>query len=90
MLLLSSCKLSIKACFWPTVRPLVAFLIGLLFVGVLAGLFVFVGTSRGGAGKLGTSTELVDSVDFRFFCRVGAIMYFDVGFGWRGGSGIFV
>lgn len=53
-------------------------------MGVLAGLWVFVGTSRGGAGKVCTSTELelVDSVDLRFFCRVGAIV--EGGFGSSG------
>lgn len=56
-----------------------AFRMGLRFVGVLAGLLIFVGTSCGGAGKLCISTELVDSVDLRFFCRVGAIAYFGMG-----------
>jgi hypothetical protein len=55
------------------VIPIVDFLIGLLVVRVLAGLRVFVGATCGGAGKLCTSTELVDSVDLRFFDRVGAI-----------------
>lgn len=72
-ILLSSCKLSMSACFCPIVIPIFDFRMGLLFVGVLIGLRVFVGTSCGGAGKLRTSTELVDSVDLRFFCRVGAM-----------------
>lgn len=51
------------------------FLIGLRFdVGVVAGLRVFVGTNLGGTGKFCTSTEAADSVDLRFFDRVGAIV----------------
>jgi len=69
----SSCKLSIKACFCAIVIPIFCFLIGLLFVGVLAGLRVFVGIICGGAGKFWISKELVDSVDLRFLERVGAI-----------------
>lgn len=67
---LSSCKLSIKACFWPNVIPILTFLMGLRFVGVLAGLRVLVATICVGC----TSTELADSVDLRFLERVGAIL----------------
>lgn len=70
---ISSCRLSINACFCAKVIPIFCFLIGLLFVGVLAGLRVFVGIICGGAGKFWISTELVDSVDLRFLERVGAI-----------------
>jgi hypothetical protein len=73
MHILSSCKLSISACFCPTVIPILTFLIGLWPGGVLAGLRVLVATICGGAGKPCTSTELVDSVDLRFLERVGAI-----------------
>jgi hypothetical protein len=55
---------------------------GLLFDGVIAGLRVFVGTIWGGAGKLCTSTELVDSVDLRFLTRVGAILQVLVMINW--------
>ena len=72
MYILSNCKLSIKACFCPTVIPILTFLIGLRF-GVFVGLRVFVGTICGGAGKVCTSTEVADSVDLRFLERVGAI-----------------
>jgi hypothetical protein len=73
-LLLSSCKLSTSACFWPNVMPIFVFFMGLLCKGVLTGLLVFVGMSCGGAGKFCIETELVDSVDFGFVCRVGAIV----------------
>lgn len=56
------------------VMPIGAFLIGLLVVGVLTGLRVFVGTSCGGAGKLCKSTEPMDSVDLPFLIRVGAML----------------
>ena len=71
---LSSCRLSIKACFCAIVIPLRAFLIGLRFVGVFAGLLPFVGTIRGGAGKDCISIDVVESVDMRFFERVGAML----------------
>jgi hypothetical protein len=51
------------------------FFIGLLFVGVLVGLPAFVGMSWGGVGKFCMSREVVDSLELRFFGRVGAILY---------------
>jgi hypothetical protein len=56
------------------VIPIGAFLIGLLLLGILVGVFILVGIFRGGAGNDAASTELVDSVDLRFFCRVGGIV----------------
>jgi hypothetical protein len=55
--------------------PIGALFMGLRPIGVLAGECVFVGMIRGaGAGKLCISTEPSDSVDLRFFDRVGAIV----------------
>lgn len=54
--------------------PLLAFLIGLRLVGVFIGLDPFVGTICGGAGNDCMSTDVVDSVDLRFFVRVGAMI----------------
>ena len=53
--------------------PRLAFLIGLRFFGVFAGLGPFVGTIWGGAGNDCMSIDVVDSVDLRFFVRVGAM-----------------
>jgi hypothetical protein len=51
------------------------FLIGVLPVGVRAGSPIFLfAACIGGAGKLSSSTELCDSVDLRFFDRVGAMI----------------
>lgn len=51
------------------------FLIGLRPVGVRAGSNIFLFAACGGrAGKL-SSSELCDSVDLRFFDRVGAIVF---------------
>jgi hypothetical protein len=72
--LLSSCKLSIRACFWAIVRPRFAFLTGLRFDGVRAGLDIFVGSIVGGAGNDATSRDVVDSVDLCFLVRVGAML----------------
>jgi hypothetical protein len=48
---------------------------GLLLVGVRAGSSIFLfAACKGGAGKLSSSVELCDSVDLRFFDRVGAII----------------
>jgi hypothetical protein len=67
--------LSINACFWWVVRRIGGFLIGLLLVGVRAGSSIFLfAACKGGAGKLSSSVELCDSVDLRFFDRVGAII----------------
>lgn len=54
--------------------PILTFLIGLRFDGVLAGLRVFVATICVGC----TSTELADSVDLRFLERVGAMLRYCV------------
>lgn len=81
--LLSSCKLSIRACFWAIVRPFFAFLMGLRFDGVRAGLDSLVGSIRGGAGNDATSRDVVDSVDFCFLIRVGAIVDVDIGARWN-------
>lgn len=54
-----------------------AFLIGLLPVGVRVGSRISLFTAcNGGAGKLSSSVELCDSVDLRFFDRVGAIIIY--------------
>jgi hypothetical protein len=54
--------------------PFDTFRAGLLPGGVLAGSRVFIVViCAGGTGKLDTSNELCDSVDLRFFDRVGAI-----------------
>jgi hypothetical protein len=58
------------------------FFIGFLPVGVLAGFRATVlVVCEGGSGKLGTSIELCDSVDLRFFDRVGAM--FELGCGYN-------
>lgn len=58
-------------------RRIGAFLIGLLPVGVRAGSPIFpFAACNGGAGKLSSSVELCDSVDLRFFDRVGAIVLY--------------
>jgi hypothetical protein len=51
-----------------------AFLIGLLLVGVRAGSSIFLSAACN--GKLSSSVELCDSVDLRFFDRVGAIVIY--------------
>lgn len=54
--------------------PFDAFRTGLLPMGVLAGSrVVIVAIFACGTWKLDTSTEFCDSVDLRFFDRVGAI-----------------
>jgi hypothetical protein len=59
------------------VRRMAGLLIGLLLVGVRAGSPISLfATSNGGAGKLSSSVELCDSVDLRFFDRVGAIVLY--------------
>lgn len=54
-----------------------AFPIGLLPVGVRARSPIFLfAACNGGAAKLSSSVELCDSVDLRFFDRVGAIVIY--------------
>jgi hypothetical protein len=73
-----------RDCFVRNVIPVLALFEGLPWVGVRTGLWDFVGTICGGAGKLGTSTELFDnSSDLRFLDRVGAIVLMCIIFVWE-------
>jgi hypothetical protein len=73
-----------RDCFVRNVIPVLTLFEGLPRVGVRTGLWDFVGIIWGGAGKLGTSTELfVNSSDLRFLDRVGAIVLMCVSGRWQ-------
>jgi hypothetical protein len=81
----SNCRLSINACFCPAVIPILTFLIGILFDGVLAGLHVLVATkceggistSCGFGRLLGTRRGQVEVLCGDSF-RISCILNFEI------------